>query len=86
MNNGIVLGINCNIIDMYTYLVYRESEMEKVKVVIPRGVKGCMMSLLKGELKGLRSIRLNRSWRLYYKEIDGIPKIISIEKIDKHEY
>lgn len=51
-----------------------------------QGGKGLHDEPLRGELKGLRSIRLNRSWRLYYKEIDGIPKIISIERIDKHEY
>jgi len=51
-----------------------------------QGGKGLHDEPLKGELKGLRSIRLNRAWRLYYKEIDGIPKIISIERVDKHEY
>jgi proteic killer suppression protein len=51
-----------------------------------RGGNGLHDEPLKGELKGLRSIRLNRAWRLYYKEVDGIPKIISIERIDKHEY
>ncbi len=51
-----------------------------------QGGKGLHDEPLKGELKGLRSIRLNRAWRLYYKEIVGIPKIISIERVDKHEY
>jgi len=51
-----------------------------------QGGKGLHDEPLKGELKGLRSIRLNRSWRLYYKEIEGIPKIVSIERIDKHKY
>jgi proteic killer suppression protein len=51
-----------------------------------QGGKGLHDEPLKGELRGLRSIRLNRAWRLYYKEIDGVPKIISIERIDKHEY
>jgi toxin HigB-1 len=51
-----------------------------------QGGKGLHDEPLKGELKGLRSIRLNRAWRLYYQEIDGTPKIISIERIDKHEY
>ena len=51
-----------------------------------QGGKGLHDEPLKGELKGLRSIRLNRAWRLYYKEIKGIPKILSIERVDKHEY
>jgi plasmid maintenance system killer protein len=50
------------------------------------GGKGLHDELLKGELKGLRSIRLNRSWRLYYSEGKGEPKIISIERVDKHNY
>lgn len=50
------------------------------------GGKGLHDEPLKGELKGLRSIRLNKSWRLYHKELDGIPKIVSIERVDKHQY
>lgn len=51
-----------------------------------QGGKGLHDEPLKGELKGMRSIRLNRSWRLYYQEIDEIPKIISIRRVDKHQY
>lgn len=50
------------------------------------GGKGLHDEPLKGQLKGLRSIRLNRSWRLYYKEINGATKIVSIERVDKHLY
>lgn len=62
--------------------------LEKIGVENTRkqGGKGLHDEPLKGDLKGLRSIRLNRSWRLYYKEINGIPKIIFILRIDKHEY
>jgi proteic killer suppression protein len=51
-----------------------------------QGGRGLHDEPLKGELKGLRSIRLNHSWRLYYKEKNGSPKIISVERIDKHKY
>lgn len=41
---------------------------------------------LKGELKGLRSIKLNRSYRAYYRVIGGVVEFINVERIDKHEY
>jgi len=37
--------------------------------------------------KGLRSVRLNKAWRLYYSEDDHSEVIIlKIEKVDKHKY
>lgn len=50
------------------------------------GGKGLHDEPLKGELKSFRSIRLNRAWRLYYSIINGEPRIVNIERIDKHEY
>ncbi len=41
---------------------------------------------LKGELKGLRSVRLSKAYRAYYKVVDGAVKFVSVERIDKHEY
>ncbi len=50
------------------------------------GGKGLHDEPLKGELLGLRSVRLNRDWRLYYSRQNGSPVIVSIERVDKHEY
>jgi proteic killer suppression protein len=41
---------------------------------------------LRGELKGLRSVRLSRSYRAYYRIVGGSLKLINVERIDKHEY
>jgi toxin HigB-1 len=41
---------------------------------------------LRGELKGLRSVRLSRSYRAYYRIVGGLLKLINVERIDKHEY
>ena len=39
---------------------------------------------LKGKLKGLRSIRLNKQWRVIFEETSQT--IITIERITPHEY
>lgn len=41
---------------------------------------------LKGKLFGLRSIRLNKSYRAYYRVIEDKVKFVRVEKVDKHEY
>jgi proteic killer suppression protein len=41
---------------------------------------------LGGKLKGLRSIRLSRAYRAYYRIAEGVVEFINVERIDKHEY
>lgn len=41
---------------------------------------------LKGGLKGLRSIRLSRGYRAYYRVFTEQVKFVNVERIDKHEY
>lgn len=41
---------------------------------------------LKGELKGLRSVRLSRAYRAYYRVEGSTVQFVSVERIDKHEY
>lgn len=42
---------------------------------------------LKGERKGQRSIRLNRSYRAIYAILQsGAIEFVSIEEVNKHEY
>jgi proteic killer suppression protein len=49
--------------------------------------KGLHDEPLSGRLQGLRSIRLSKAWRLYYRsEIHGNLEIVSIERIDHHKY
>jgi toxin HigB-1 len=50
------------------------------------GGKGLHDEPLSGELKGLRSIRLNKSWRLYYREIKDEVTLVFVERIDAHKY
>lgn len=41
---------------------------------------------LRGELRGLRSIRLSRAYRAYYRIVDEAVRFVRVERIDKHEY
>ena len=50
------------------------------------GGKGLHDEALKGKLRGTRSIRLNKAWRLYYKEERNEVILVNIIRIDKHEY
>ena len=51
-----------------------------------RKVLGYHDEPLRGMLKGLRSIRLSREYRAYYRIVDGQVSFINVERIDKHEY
>lgn len=51
-----------------------------------RKIPGYHDEPLRGELKGLRSIRLSRGYRAYYRIVDGQVKLVNVERIDKHEY
>lgn len=41
---------------------------------------------LRGKLRELRSIRLSRTYRAYYRVVDGSIYFVRVERIDKHEY
>ncbi len=51
-----------------------------------RRIPGYHDEPLRGELKGLRSIRLSRGHRAYYRLVDDQIKFVNVERIDKHEY
>ncbi len=51
-----------------------------------RRIPGYHDEPLRGELKGLRSIRLSRSYRAYYRIVEDQVKFVNVERIDKHEY
>lgn len=51
-----------------------------------RKIPGYHDEPLRGELKGLRSIRLSRGYRAYYCIVDGQVNFVNVERIDKHEY
>ena len=40
---------------------------------------------LRGDLVGLRSIRLNRAYRAYYRILNGTAEFVSVERVGKHE-
>ncbi len=40
----------------------------------------------KGKLKGLRSIRLTRGYRAYYRIEKDQVEFVFVERVDKHEY
>lgn len=41
---------------------------------------------LKGSRAGQRSVRLSRSYRLIYVEIEGIVVVVKVLEINKHDY
>ncbi|GGG04743.1 MULTISPECIES: type II toxin-antitoxin system mRNA interferase toxin, RelE/StbE family [Cysteiniphilum] len=50
-------------------------------------IKGYHDEPLKGERKGQRSIRLNKSYRAFYRKLDnGDIEIIEVFDINKHKY
>lgn len=61
-------------------------DVETRGLVEVRKIPGYHDEPLRGELKGLRSIRLSRGYRAYYQVVDDIVKFVNVERIDKHEY
>lgn len=51
-----------------------------------RKIPGYHDEPLRGELRGLRSIRLSKAYRAYYRIVDGVVRFVRVERIDKHEY
>ena len=51
-----------------------------------RKVPGYHDEPLKGRLKGLRSIRLSKGYRAYYRLVNDAPEFVHVERIDKHVY
>lgn len=51
-----------------------------------RKIPGYHDEPLRGELRGMRSIRLSRAYRAYYRVIDGAVRFVRVERVDKHEY
>lgn len=41
---------------------------------------------LSGKLKGLRSVRLSRSWQLYYTEENNDVCLVTVIRVDHHKY
>lgn len=62
--------------------------VERYGVGDVRKIKGFRDESLKGSLVGLRSVRLNRSYRVLYKQIDEMLEIELIEVlgVSNHEY
>jgi proteic killer suppression protein len=51
-----------------------------------RKIAGYHDEPLKGRLKGLRSIRLSRGYRAYYRIVKDKLEFIHVERVDKHVY
>lgn len=50
------------------------------------GAKGLHDEPLSGKLEGVRSIRLSRSWRFYYVEVQSEITLVTITRVDRHKY
>ena len=61
-------------------------DVEDRGLSVVRKVPGYHDEPLVGKLKGLRSIRLSRSYRAYYRVVTGAVVLVNVERIDKHEY
>jgi proteic killer suppression protein len=51
-----------------------------------RRIPGYHDEPLKGALKGLRSIRLSKGYRAYYRVMKGVVEFLHVEGVDKHVY
>lgn len=51
-----------------------------------RKIPGYHDEPLQGPLKGMRSIRLSRSYRAYYRIVKGAVEFVRVERVDKHGY
>jgi proteic killer suppression protein len=51
-----------------------------------RKIPGYHDEPLKGALKGLRSIRLSKAYRAYYRILNGAVEFVQVEGVDKHVY
>ena len=61
-------------------------DVEDRGLEVVRNVPGYHDEPLKGRLKGLRSIRLSRAYRAYYRIVGSVVEFIQVEGIDKHDY
>lgn len=61
-------------------------EVERQGLEEVRKVPGYHDEPLKGKLAGMRSIRLSRSYRAYYKTVNDRIEFVQVEGVDKHEY
>jgi proteic killer suppression protein len=62
------------------------SRVEKVGLEDVRKIPGFHDEPLKGKLAGLRSIRLSRGYRAYYRVVKEKVEFVYVEGVDKHEY
>jgi proteic killer suppression protein len=60
--------------------------VQKNGLEIVRKVPGFHDEPLQGHLKGLRSIRLSRSYRAYYRILHDQVEFVFVEGVDKHGY
>jgi proteic killer suppression protein len=60
-------------------------QVESLGVREVRKYKGYHDEPLKGDRRGQRSIRLNKSYRAIYREVDGEVEILMLE-VNKHDY
>jgi proteic killer suppression protein len=51
-----------------------------------RKIAGYHDEPLQGRLKGLRSIRLSRGYRAYYRIVKDVVEFVRVERVDKHGY
>lgn len=60
--------------------------LSEVGLLEVRKSKGFHDEPLKGDRKGQRSIRLNKSYRAIYIEINGSIELIEVLEVSNHEY
>lgn len=62
------------------------NDVEVLGLEVVRKIPGFHDEPLKGDRKGQRSIRLNRSYRAIYEIRDGEVQFVSVEEITNHKY
>ena len=60
--------------------------IEEDGLEVTRRAPGLHDEPLRGKLRGLRSVRLSKSYRAYYRLVEREVKVVFVERVDKHEY
>ena len=68
-----------------SFLLWKR-EVEQHGVDVVRRIAGYHDEPLKGRLRGLRSARLGRGYRVFYRVWEGGPAVLTVEDVNKHDY
>ena len=61
-------------------------EIEEHGIEVIRQISGYHDEPLHGKLQGIRSVRLAKGYRVYYRIVGQRPKVLVVEEVNNHDY